>query len=113
MLQQVLDALEGNRTFRRKVEHIETLNARQAEYGEVKGLPLSIQKYLQDSRIQLYQHQVDATQLIREGENVLITTPTASGKTLAFNLPIMETLSQDEEATASTFTRPRHWPMTS
>jgi len=100
MLQQVLDALEGNRTFRRKVEHIETLNARQAEYGEVKGLPLSIQKYLQDSRIQLYQHQVDATQLIREGENVLITTPTASGKTLAFNLPIMETLSQDEEATA-------------
>jgi len=100
MLQKVLDALENNRSFSRKVEHIETLNARQAKYGEVKDLPQSIQKYLQDSRIRLYQHQVDATELIREGENVLITTPTASGKTLAFNLPIMETLSRDENATA-------------
>ena len=100
MLQNVLKTLEGNRTFSRKVEHIETLNARQAQYGEIKELPQSIQKYLQDSHIKLYQHQVEATQLIRDGENVLITTPTASGKTLAFNLPIVETLIQDNDATA-------------
>jgi len=100
MLKNVLETLEKNRIFRRKVEHIETLNERQAQYGEVKELPLSLQKYLQDSRIKLYQHQVEATELIREGENVLITTPTASGKTLAFNLAIVETLSLEEEATA-------------
>ena len=100
MLENVLNTLEGNRTFKRKVEHIETLSERQAQYGELKDLPESIQKYLQDSHIKLYQHQVEATQLIRAGENVLITTPTASGKTLAFNLPIIETLSSDEEATA-------------
>jgi len=100
MLQNVLNTLEGNRTFKRKVEHIETLKERKAQYGEVKDLPPSIQKYLQDSHIKLYQHQVEATQLIRDGENVLITTPTASGKTLAFNLPIIETLSQDDQATA-------------
>ena len=100
MLQNVIKTMEGNRTFSRKVEHIETLNERKAQYGELKDLPLSIQKYLQESRIKLYQHQVDATELIRKGENVLITTPTASGKTLAFNLPIIETLSHDENATA-------------
>ncbi|NYB52389.1 MAG: DEAD/DEAH box helicase [Methanobacteriaceae archaeon] len=100
MLEKVLKNLEGNRAFSRKVEHIETLNKRKAEYGEVKDLPSSIQKYLDDSRIRLYQHQVEATRLIRKGENVLITTPTASGKTLAFNLPILETLYHDEEATA-------------
>ena len=100
MLKNVLDTLEGNRIFRRKVEHIETLNPRRAEYGEVKDLPESIQKYLKDSQIKLYKHQVRATELIRNGENILITTPTASGKTLAFNLPIMETMARDEEATA-------------
>jgi len=100
MLKNVLDTLEGNRIFRRKVEHIETLNPRKAEYGEVEDLPESIQKYLKDSQIQLYKHQVRATELIRNGENILITTPTASGKTLAFNLPIMETMARDEEATA-------------
>ena len=100
MLKNVLETLEKNRIFRRKVEHIETLNPRKGEYGEVEDLPEPIQKYLADSRIRLYQHQVLATQRIREGENVLITTPTASGKTLAFNLAIMEALSRDEEATA-------------
>jgi len=100
MLKNVLETLEKNRIFRRKVEHIETLNPRKAEYGVVEDLPGSIRKYLADSHIRLYQHQVQATQLIREGENVLITTPTASGKTLAFNLAIMEALSKDEEATA-------------
>ena len=100
MLENVLKTLEDNRAFKRKVEHIETLNEREAQYGEVEDLPGSIQNYFQDSHIKLYQHQVEATQLIREGENVLITTPTASGKTLAFNLPIIETLSCDEKATA-------------
>ena len=68
MLKNVLDTLEGNRIFRRKVEHIETLNPRKAEYGEVENLPESIQKYLKDSKIQLYKHQVRATELIRNGE---------------------------------------------
>jgi len=100
MLQKVINNLEKNPTFKRKVEHIETLNERKAQYGHVKDLPESIQKYLLDSHIKLYKHQVEATQLIREGENVLITTPTASGKTLAFNLAIIENLSKDEDATA-------------
>ncbi len=100
MLENVLKTLEDNRAFKRKVEHIETLSARKAQYGELKDLPESIEKYLKDSHIKLYQHQVEATQLIREGENLLITTPTASGKTLAFNLPIIESLCQDPEATA-------------
>ena len=38
--------------------------------------------------------------LFKKDENVIITTPTASGKTLAFNLPIMETMIEDNKATA-------------
>ncbi len=100
MLINVLKTLENDPAFKRKVEHIETLNERKAQYGELDDLPESIKKYLDDSHIRLYQHQVEAIQHIRNGENVLITTPTASGKTLAFNLPIIETLNYNDDATA-------------
>ncbi|MBI2939742.1 MAG: DEAD/DEAH box helicase, partial [Chloroflexi bacterium] len=49
---------------------------------------------------QLYTHQVDAIQAARRGENVVVTTPTASGKTLCFNLPVIERLLRDPAATA-------------
>jgi DEAD/DEAH box helicase domain-containing protein len=38
----------------------------------------------------LYQHQVVSIRHARAGENVVVTTPTASGKTLCFNLPVIE-----------------------
>ena len=50
--------------------------------------------------VKLYSHQADAYEAIKNGENVIITTPTASGKTLAFNLPIMESMIEDKDATA-------------
>ena len=55
---------------------------------------------LQLKAIQLYRHQTDARLALRAGKNVVITTPTASGKTLAFNVPIFENLERDRSATA-------------
>jgi len=43
---------------------------------------------------------VEAIEEIRRGEQVAIVTPTASGKTLAFNLPVLERLITDPGATA-------------
>ncbi len=43
----------------------------------------------------LYQHQVDALSSFRSGENVVIATPTASGKSLIYNLALLELLSQE------------------
>ena len=40
----------------------------------------------------LYQHQVDAIEASKRGKNVVLESPTASGKTLAFTVPMMETL---------------------
>ena len=56
--------------------------------------------YLSSKQVNLYKHQADTYEAIKDGENVIITTPTASGKTLAFNLPIMETMIEDSDATA-------------
>ena len=38
----------------------------------------------------LWKHQVEGLAAIRRGENLLVTTPTASGKSLIFHLPVLE-----------------------
>ena len=40
----------------------------------------------------LYRHQAEAWEATRAGENVIVTTGTASGKSLAFNLPVLGTV---------------------
>ena len=67
---------------------------------KVDNLNPKIVDYLKSKNAKLYKHQSETYEAIQNDENVIITTPTASGKTLAFNLPIMETMIEDEDATA-------------
>jgi DEAD/DEAH box helicase domain-containing protein len=46
----------------------------------------------------LYRHQAEALEGIRREENVLVATPTASGKSLIYNLAFLEALKRDPEA---------------
>jgi DEAD/DEAH box helicase domain-containing protein len=49
---------------------------------------------------QLYAHQRDAWEAAQRGEHVLVTTGTASGKTLAFNLPVLDAIAREPTARA-------------
>ena len=48
----------------------------------------------------LYTHQAMAFTMAREGKNLVVVTPTASGKTLCYNLPILSELVENPEARA-------------
>ncbi|NWG06046.1 MAG: DEAD/DEAH box helicase [Chloroflexi bacterium] len=48
----------------------------------------------------LYSHQLEAWTHTRAGENVILSTGTASGKTLAYNLPVFASLLENENARA-------------
>jgi DEAD/DEAH box helicase domain-containing protein len=48
----------------------------------------------------LYSHQAEAFELTQAGKNVVIVTPTASGKTLCYNLPVLNLLLNDPGARA-------------
>ena len=95
-----IDMFKNDVNYRENIAHIQTIPAKKASFKKVDDLNEDIVKYLDESEIKLYQHQADTYEAIKNGENVIITTPTASGKTLAFNLPIMETLLEDNQATA-------------
>ncbi len=78
-------------------------------------IPLQAERYFQgklklDKRLidalktegiqNLYSHQGEAIEHILKGDNVLVTTPTASGKTLVYNLPVLEAMLKDPSAKA-------------
>jgi DEAD/DEAH box helicase domain-containing protein len=48
----------------------------------------------------LYGHQAEAWEAAARGEHVIVTTGTASGKTLAFNLPVLDALAADPKQRA-------------
>jgi DEAD/DEAH box helicase domain-containing protein len=96
-----IEHLKGVKGYKQQIVHIEEIPAQDAQYGELKKpLPICMQSYLNRKQIKLYSHQAEAVNKIREGKNVVIVTPTASGKTLSFNLPVFEMLYKDKTATA-------------
>jgi len=63
-----------------------------ARYGELDP-PLAepLSKALQGAGVErLWSHQAEGLSAVRRGDNVLVTTPTASGKSLVFQLPVLE-----------------------
>lgn len=101
MIEETLSTLKSRKWYKNRLEHIETLKPKKAVYEKTRArLPQFILNYLKQEKIKLYKHQSEAIDLIRKGENVIITTPTASGKTLSFNIPIFEKLVNNKDASA-------------
>jgi DEAD/DEAH box helicase domain-containing protein len=48
----------------------------------------------------LYSHQAEAVSHVRDGRHVVVVTPTASGKTLCYNLPVLDTVLKEPESRA-------------
>jgi DEAD/DEAH box helicase domain-containing protein len=75
-----------------------------AQAAEPKALPEDLHPLVCDALRasgidSLYAHQSEAFAAAREG-SVMVTTGTASGKSLAFNLPVLDTLAADPRARA-------------
>ena len=88
-------------SYKKQIIHIQKIPAQKADFGELeKPLPENIQNCLLNREIVFYSHQAEAINKVRQGKNVVIVTPTASGKTLAFNIPVLEALTEDPKATA-------------
>ncbi|MBI3484716.1 MAG: DEAD/DEAH box helicase, partial [Acidobacteria bacterium] len=49
---------------------------------------------------ELYTHQAEAAERVRAGRNVVVVTPTASGKTLCYNLPVLNAVLENPDTRA-------------
>ena len=88
--------------YRGQIVHISDIPPREAEFRDTTspmGAPL--RRALSSLGVdRLYSHQAHAIDHIREGRNVAVVTSTASGKTLCYNIPVLETLLDDPGSTA-------------
>ncbi len=64
------------------------------------GIHSNLRMELLKTRLKPYQHQVDAISHALQGKDVVLESPTASGKTLAFTVPLLNALLQDPNAHA-------------
>ena len=104
MIEQVIRDIEKGMQegfLKGDISHVQIIAAREPQFGRLeKALPEPLASYLRARNISLYTHQCEAMDVLRGGGNLIITTPTASGKTLAFTLPVLERLLGDPTATA-------------
>jgi DEAD/DEAH box helicase domain-containing protein len=97
------------REFEQLVEQPESpvhaIRREPASSGEFVDIPESVDPRLRDRlhRLgieRLYTHQAEAFRQVEAGHNAVIVTPTASGKTLCYNLPVVNLLLREPQARA-------------
>lgn len=94
-----VDSLLASPTLAAQIVLHRCLPAAPAEYSaNVRPWHAAIGRLLKERKISLYSHQALATDHIRAGRSVVIATPTASGKSLVYNLPVLEQHLRDPEA---------------
>src|SRR5258706_8908260 len=101
-LKQTLDTLARAREYKQMVRRWERLPPRRAQYAEFPAwLDGRISATLRRRGIlSLYSHQADSLESTRAGRHTVVVTPTASGKTLCYNLPVIDAIAKDPTARA-------------
>jgi DEAD/DEAH box helicase domain-containing protein len=101
-LDQIVESLRTSARFADRFAAWREFPAREASWAPLPPrLHPDLAKALRGRGIdRLYSHQAEAYELSASGCNVVVATPTASGKTLCFNLPVLDQILKDGEARA-------------
>lgn len=101
-LLQILDELKQDRNLRDCIPHWEVIPPKKAVYAEFpQAINPRIKSVLQKRGIsKLYSHQATAIEKVLSGKSVVIVTPTSSGKTLCYNLPVVNSILEKPETRA-------------
>ncbi len=101
-MRKFVENLKRSRFYAPQVAHYQVIPSREARWAEpgdgLPGLLIGVLKKL--GIASLYAHQAAAIEKVRAGKNVVVATPTASGKTLTYNLPVLESLIRNPESKA-------------
>ena len=100
--QRFLSRLRRLPDYKDQIAHVEEIPAREAAYAELDvPLPPRLAGALAGQGMaRFYGHQAEAIDSARLGHHLIVTTATASGKSLCYNAPVLETLLLDPSARA-------------
>jgi DEAD/DEAH box helicase domain-containing protein len=101
VIDEYIRDIRSSDNYEGQIVHHEEIDEREPAYDDVNHiLHDRMRGYLDDAGVRLYSHQAKAIDLVLDGNNVIVCTPTASGKTMAFNVPVFEAMLRDKKATA-------------
>ena len=101
-LAEWLGRIKNNRRF---LENVTTLEHLPESPGSYASYPAWVHPRLKailsrEGIERLYSHQAEAIELIRNDKDVVLVTPTASGKTLCYNLPVLQRILEEPDTRA-------------
>jgi DEAD/DEAH box helicase domain-containing protein len=101
-LAEWLQRLESDRRFRENATSVTHIPASEGSYAPYPAwVHPGLKTVLEKRGIgRLYSHQARAVELVRQGRDVVLVTPTASGKTLCYNLPVLQRILEQPETRA-------------
>lgn len=101
----LLEALEILKAIGLKNEAIKAIHYLPPQPGRYRDYPPDVHPILltalrKKGYNQLFEHQYLTWEKVRGGQNVVVVTPTASGKTLCYNLPVLQNILEDPSSRA-------------
>src|ERR1700716_3138626 len=101
-VREVLDAFAARDHNGEILTAVRHFPAREAQWAEFLAWvhPNLVSAYAAKGIRRLYTHQAAAAEAVHAGKNVVIVTPTASGKTLCYNLPILNAILENSDTRA-------------
>src|SRR5574337_739338 len=103
---ETIHSILGSLVARYRQEEVLTavrqIPARDAKFRPIPAWVTSAlsEAYRAKGILELYSHQALTAELVRNGKNVVVVTPTASGKTLCYNLPVLNAVLEDPDTRA-------------
>ena len=99
-IQEALEELKKQGIREDSIQAVEHIPAREGRYLDYpQDVHPSLVSALQDKGFsRLYTHQHKTWELLQQNKNVVVVTPTASGKTLCYNLPVLDSILNNPSA---------------
>jgi DEAD/DEAH box helicase domain-containing protein len=101
-VREIVEQLTSRDRAGEQLTAVRHLPAREASFAPVPDWvrPELAAAYAEKQVQQLYTHQAEAAQHVHAGRNVVVVTPTASGKTICYNLPVLNQVLENPDTRA-------------
>jgi DEAD/DEAH box helicase domain-containing protein len=98
-LKEVLETIK--KKFKERIVYERKIPSKRGRLFPFPEISPLLQKALNEQGIKgLYEHQLKCFEIAKKGENVIVSTGTASGKSLCYHLPVLQNLLENEKSTA-------------
>src|SRR4030042_6480957 len=103
--EKILRSLELLKDIGYKSDSSKAIKHIPAQEGKYRDYPDGVHPALREALAakgftQLFSHQRSTWEALKEGKNVVVVTPTASGRTLCYNLPVLDAIMKDPSTRA-------------